>query len=248
MTHTEKYELPIIEGTDVIDYEPFNEGMGKIEEVLENNENLVQEAVDDVAEMGDTLDQKMQEVNQALEQTETDVNSALEQTTESINESVNTKLGKISEFVLAKRYSVPDETYYFGSQSGNLRVPISSVSPIINRGATLTDNRFTIPAGTQSGIPVSKIDLDITVEPTGGGGEFNGNCNTTLELWRYRQNQDNELIASEVVNTSVKTSIHLSGLATMSGGEYLYFILSSGYTHKLVDTMNLTVENIGMNN
>ncbi len=247
MTHTEKYELPIIEGTDIIDYEPFNEAMEKIEDVLETSENAVQEAVDDVAEMGDTLNQKVQEVNQALEQTETNVNASLEQTTENINESVNNKLGKISEFVLAKRYSVPDETYYFGSQSGNLRVPISSVSPIINRGATLTDNRFTIPIGSQSGIPVSKIDLDITVEPTGGGGEFNGMCNTTLELWRHRQN-DNELIASEVVNTSVKTSLHLSALATMSGGEYLYFILSSGYTHKLVDTMNLTVENIGMNN
>ena len=53
MTHTEKYELPIIEGTDVIDYEPFNEAMGKIEGAISDNETLVQEAVDDVAEMGD---------------------------------------------------------------------------------------------------------------------------------------------------------------------------------------------------
>ena len=81
MTHTEKYELPIIEGTDVIDYEPFNEGMEKIEEVLENNENLVQEAVDDVAEMGDTLNQKVAEVNQALEQSESNVETSLEETT-----------------------------------------------------------------------------------------------------------------------------------------------------------------------
>ena len=41
MTHTEKYELPIIEGTDVIDYEPFNEAMLKIEAILEDLENAI---------------------------------------------------------------------------------------------------------------------------------------------------------------------------------------------------------------
>ena len=248
MTHTEKYVLPIIEGTDVIDYEPFNEGMEKIEEVLENNENLVQEAVDDVAEMGDTLNQKVQEVNQALEQTETNVNQALEQTTDEINESVNNKLGKISMFTLARLYSVPSETYYFGSQSGNLRLPISSVTPTIQRGSTLTDNRFTVDYASQTGTPVSKVDLDIIVEPTGGGGEFNGMCNTTIELWKHHSATGSVKVDELTVNTSVKTPIRFTSLVTASGGTSFYFVLISGYTHQLLDTMKLTVENIGMNN
>ena len=248
MTHTEKYELPIIEGTDVIDYEPFNEGMEKIEEVLENNENLVQEAVDDVAEMGDTLNQKVQEVNQALEQTETDVETSLEETTQNLTNMVNQSLSKISEFTIARLYSVPSETYYFGSQSGNLRLPISSVTPTIQRGSTLTDNRFTVDYASQTGTPVSKVDLDIIVEPTGGGGEFNGMCNTTIELWKHHSATGSVKVDELTVNTSVKTPIRFTSLVTASGGTTFYFILTSGYTHQLLDTMKLTVENIGMNN
>ena len=248
MTHTEKYELPLIEGTDVIDYAPFNEGMEKIEDAIEHNETLVQEAVDDVAQMGDTLDQKMLEVNQALEQTEQDVNASLEQTTEDLTNMVNQSLDRISKFTIARKYDVPDETYYFGSQSGNLRVPISSVTPTIQRGTTLTDNRFTVDYASQSGTPVSKVDLDITVETTGGDGLFNGACNTKIQLYKTHTATGSVLVDEQIVNTSVKTSIHFSSLVTASGGTSFYFVVSSGYTHKLVDTMKLTVENIGMNN
>ena len=248
MTHTEKYELPLIEGTDVIDYEPFNEGMEKIEEVLENNENLVQEAVDDVAEMGDTLNDKVAEINQALEQTESDVNSALEQTTQDLTNMVNNSLDRISKFTIARLYTVPSETYYFGSQSGNLRIPISSVTPTIQRGTTLTDNRFTVDYASQSGVPVSKVDLDVIVEPTGNDGTFNNMIFTTIELWKHHSATGSEKIDEITVNTSVKTPIHFTSLVTASGGTSFYFIMTSGYTHQLLDTMKLTVENIGMNN
>lgn len=248
MTHTEKYELPLIEGTDVIDYAPFNEGMEKIEDAIEHNETLVQEAVDDVAEMGDTLNEKVEEINQALEDTKQDVNDSLEQTTQDLTEMVNNSLDRISKFTIARRYEVPDETYYFGSQSGNLRLPISSIAPVIQRGTTLTDNRFTIDYASSTGTPVSKVDLDIIVENTGGEGTFNGACNTTIELWKTHSATGSVLVDSQTVNTSVKTPIHFSTLLTASGGTSFYFIISSGYTHKLVDSMKLTVENIGMNN
>ena len=248
MTHTEKYELPIIEGTDVIDYEPFNEAMGKIEGAIGDNETLVQEAVDDVAEMGDTLNQKVQEVNQALEDTESSVDDALEETTENLTDMVNQSLDRISKFTIAKKYDVPDETYYFGSQSGNLRLPISSLTPTIQRGTTLTDNRFPVDYASQSGAPVSKVDLDINVEPTGGDGVYNGVCNVTVELWKAHPGTGSEKVDSLTINSSVKTPIHFTSLVTAIGGTYFYFVVSSGYTHKLVDTMKLTVENIGMNN
>ena len=248
MTHTEKYELPIIEGTDVIDYEPFNEAMGKIEGAISDNETLVQEAVDDVAEMGDTLNQKVQEVNQALEETETNVQDSLDETTTNLTNMVNESLDRISKFTIARRYEVPDETYYFGSQSGNLRLPISSIAPIIQRGQTLTDNRFSVDYASQSGTPVSKVDVEFTVEPTGGDGVFNGACNTTIELWKVHSATGSAKVDELTLNTSVKTPIHFSTFLTASGGTYFYFVISSGYTHKLVDTMKLTVENIGMNN
>ena len=254
MTHTEKYELPIIEGTDVIDYEPFNEGMEKIEEVLENNENLVQEAVDDVAEMGDTLDQKVQEINQALEQTETNVNQALEQTTDEINESVNNKLSKISMFTLARLYDVPEDTYIFGGDSGMLILPITSLTPSLSRIAENitppTNNRFYItPTTSAASSPVSKIDVSFEVQPTGDteGMEFDINKYIKVELL-YNKQSGSEVVKEWYKNTSVRTPIDFSYLAT-SSASYSYFIrISSPFQLKLIGQMQLTVENIGMNN
>ena len=254
MTHTEKYELPIIEGTDVIDYEPFNEGMEKIEEVLEASENAVQEAVDDVAEMGDTLNQKVAEVNQALEQTETNVNQALEQTTDEINESVNNKLGKISMFTLARRYDIPEDTYIFGGDSGMMILPITSVTPSLSRIAENitppSNNRFYItPTVSSASSPVSKIDVSFEVEPTGDteGMEFDINKYIKVELM-YGSPAGSTVVKEWYKNTSVRTPIDLSYLGTSSSA-YNYFIkVSSPFQLKLIGQMQLTVENIGMNN
>ena len=157
-------------------------------------------------------------------------------------------IDRISKFTIARLYTVPSETYYFGSQSGNLRIPISSVTPTIQRGTTLTDNRFTVDYASQSGVPVSKVDLDVIVEPTGNDGTFNNMIFTTIELWKHHSATGSEKIDEITVNTSVKTPIHFTSLVTASGGTSFYFIMTSGYTHQLLDTMKLTVENIGMNN
>ena len=251
MTHTEKYELPIIEGTDVIDYAPFNEGMEKIEDAIEHNETLVQEAVDDVAEMGDTLNQKVQEVNQALEQTEQDVNASLEQTTTDLNNEVDSKLNRISKFVLARQYTIPGETYLFGSESGTINFPLTEVTPSISRIADVTtpsNNRFYIPMASQAANPVSKIDFECTVEPTAINETYNGACNTRIEVLKDRPGLGSEVVASAYVNTSVKTTIKLSGLATSSGGTAFRVTLASDYSHQIVGAASLTVENIGINN
>lgn len=251
MTHTEKYELPIIEGTDVIDYEPFNEGMEKIEEVLENNENLVQEAVDDVAEMGDTLNQKVAEVNQALEQTEENVNASLEQTTESINTSVNSKLDRISKFNVVRSYDVPSETYLYGSESGTLYFPITSLTPTISRVAdiqTPTNNRFYCLYGGATGVPVTKIDFTCTVEPTAINESYNGDCNTKVEIVKYRSGQSSVVMGECYVNTSNKTTINITCLTTASGGDSFGIIFNSNYSHQVVGKATLTTEDVGLKN
>ena len=250
MTHTEKYELPIIEGTDVIDYEPFNEGMEKIEEVLENNENLVQEAVDDVAEMGDTLNQKVQEVNQALEQTEENVNASLEQTTESINASVNSKLDRISKFNVVRSYDVPSETYLYGSESGTLYFPITSLTPSLSRVAdvqTPTNNRFYCAYASQTGTPITKIDFTCTVEPTAINESYNGDCNTKVEIVKYGVG-DSVTIGESYINTSNKTTVNITCLTTASGGNNFGIIFNSNYSHQVVGKATLTTENVGINN
>lgn len=251
MTHTEKYELPIIEGTDVIDYEPFNEGMEKIEEVLEASENAVQEAVDDVAEMGDTLNQKVQEVNQALEQTEENVNASLEQTTESINTSVNSKLDRISKFNVVRSYDVPSETYLYGSESGTLYFPITSLTPTISRVAdiqTPTNNRFYCLYGGATGVPVTKIDFSCTVEPTAINESYNGDCNTKVEIVKYRSGQSSVVVGECYVNTSNKTTINISCLTTASGGDSFGIIFNSNYSHQVVGKATLTTEDVGLKN
>lgn len=248
MTHTEKYELPIIEGTDVIDYEPFNEGMEKIEEVLENNENLVQEAVDDVAEMGDTLNEKVAEVNQALEQTETNVNQALEQTTGDLTNMVNNKLNRMSTYYCVRNYAIPDDTYYFGSDSGNMLFPLGTLTPTVQRGATILDNKFSFPGANQSGTPVSVANFDFEVIPTASEGAFNGDCYVEVEFIKYRPGQTSVTLGKQRINTSVQTPIHATCLVTGNNGEHVGIILRSNYTHKLVGYATLTVENIGMNN
>lgn len=251
MTHTEKYELPIIEGTDIIDYEPFNEAMGKIEDVLETNENAVQEAVDDVAEMGDTLNEKVQEVNYALSQTEENVNTSLEQTTESINESVNSKLDRISKFNVVRSYDVPAETYLYGSESGTLYFPITSLTPTISRVAdvqTPTNNRFYCALGTQTGVPLTKVDFTCTVEPTAINESYNGECNTKVEIVRYRVGQSSVTIGECYINTSNKTTINITCLTTASGGDSFGIIFNSNYSHQVVGKATLTTENVGINN
>ena len=251
MTHTEKYELPIIEGTDVIDYEPFNEGMEKIEEVLEASENAVQEAVDDVAEMGDTLNQKVQEVNQALEQTESNVNTSLEQTTESINASVNSKLDRISKFNVVRSYDVPTETYLYGSESRTLYFPITSLTPTISRVAdvqTPTNNRFYCALGTQTGVPLTKVDFTCTVEPTAINESYNGDCNTKVEIIRYRTGQSSVVIGESYINTSNKTTVNITCLTTANGGDSFGIVFNSNYSHQVVGKATLTTENVGINN
>ena len=251
MTHTEKYELPIIEGTDVIDYEPFNEGMEKIEEVLENNENLVQEAVDDVAQMGDTLNEKVAEVNQALEQTESNVNASLEQTTESINASVNSKLDRISKFNVVRSYDVPSETYLYGSESGTLYFPITSLTPTISRVAdvgTPQNNRFYCLYGGATGVPVTKINFSCTVEPTATNETYNGDCNTKVEIVKYRTGQSSVVMGECYVNTSNKTTINITCLTTASGGDSFGIIFNSNYSHQVVGKATLTTEDVGLKN
>lgn len=251
MTHTEKYELPIIEGTDVIDYEPFNEGMEKIEEVLEASENAVQEAVDDVAEMGDTLNQKVQEVNQALEQTEENVNFSLEQTTEAINESVNSKLDRISKFNVVRSYDVPTETYLYGSESGTLYFPITSLTPTISRVADVTtpsNNRFYCAYASQTGAPLTKVDFTCTVEPTAINESYNGDCNTKVEIIKYRAGQSSVVIGESYINTSNKTTVNITCLTTASGGDSFGIVFNSNYSHQVVGKATLTTENVGINN
>lgn len=251
MTHTEKYELPIIEGTDVIDYAPFNEGMEKIEDAIEHNETLVQEAVDDVAQMGDTLDQKMLEVNQALEQTEQDVNTSLEQTTENLTNMVNSSLNRISKFNVVREYDVPTETYLYGSDSGTLYFPITSLTPTLSRVAdiqTPTNNRFYCLYGGATGVPVTKIDFTCTVEPTAINETYNGECNTKVEIVKYRSGQSSVVMGECYVNTSNKTTINISCLTTASGGDSFGIIFNSNYSHQVVGKAMLTTENIGINN
>lgn len=255
MTHTEKYELPLIEGTDVIDYAPFNEGMNKIENALDESDTRVQEAIDDVAEMGDTLNQKVQEVNQALEQTESDVNQSLQETTDAINESVNNKLSKISMFTLARRYDIPEDTYIFGGDSGLLILPITSLTPNLNRVAEgisqPSNNTFYISPSVVGASPVSKIDLEFEVEPTGDseGMEFDINKYVRVELRQFSVSQGTYITVKDwYINTSVRTPISFSYLATASTNSGFTFRVSSPYQMKLIGQMQLTVENIGMNN
>lgn len=251
MTYTENYELPLIEGTDVIDYAPYNESMGKIDEALNTMGDNVQEAKDDVAEMGDTLTQKMGEVDQALQDTVDNVNASLEQTTQDLNDEVDSKLGRISKFVLARYYEVPDDTYLYGGESGYLILPITSVSPTLNRieGVSApTNNRFkVVPTVSASGTPVSKIDIDFEVEQTGGDGTFDINKYTKIELMRNDGGGGN-VVAEQYINTSVRTPIHFTYLATGSGITEYLIRLSSPYSCKLLGNMAFTIENIGMNN
>lgn len=252
MTHTEKYELPIIEGTDVIDYGPFNEGMEKIENALDESDTKVQEAIDDVAEMGDTLNQKVQEVNEALEQTEENVNTSLEQTTESINESVNSKLDRISKFNVVRSYDVPTETYLYGSDSGTLYFPITSLTPTISRIADVqipTNNRFYCAYTTPTGAPLTKVDFTCTVEPTAINESYNGDCNTKVEIIKYRAGaQPSVVIGESYINTSNKTTINITCLTTASGGDTFGIIFNSNYSHQVVGKATLTTENVGINN
>lgn len=251
MTYTENYELPLIEGTDVIDYAPYNESMGKIDEALNTMGDNVQEAKDDVAEMGDTLTQKMGEVDQALQDTVDNVNASLEQTTEDLNAEVDSKLNRISKFILARQYEIPTETYLYGSESGALVFPITSVTPTISRVAdvqTPQNNRFYGLYAGQTGTPVVKVDFSCTVEPTTSNESYVGDCNTILELVKYRSGQSS-VIASEVItNTSVKTTISLSALITSSGGDTFGFVLRSNYSHQVLGNASFTLEDIGMKN
>lgn len=251
MQYTENYELPLIEGTDVIDYAPYNESMNKVDTALNNMGDNVQEAKDDVAEMGDTLTQKMGEVDQALQDTIDNVNASLEQTTQDLNTEVDSKLNRISKFVLGRQYDVPTETYLYGSESGTINFPITEVTPTISRVADVStpqNNRFYIPMASQSGTPVSKIDFTCTVEPTAINESYNGECNTRIEILKDGTGYSSQVIAEAYVNTSVKTTINLSGLATASGGNSFRVTLASNYAHQIVGKASLTVENIGINN
>lgn len=255
MNYTENYELPLIEGTDVIDYAPYNESMGKIDEALNTMGDNVQEAVDDVAQMGDTLNQKVQEVNEALEQTESDVNQSLQETTDAINESVDNKLSKISMFTLARRYEIPEDTYIFGGDSGLLILPITSLTPNLNRVAEgisqPSNNTFYISPSVMGSSPVSKIDLEFEVEPTGDseGMEFDINKYVRVELRQFSVSQGAYTTVKDwYINTSVRTPINFTYIATASANSGFTVRVSSPYQMKMVGQMQLTVENIGMNN
>lgn len=262
MNYTENYELPLIEGTDVIDYAPYNESMNKVDTALNDMGDDVQEAKDDVAEMGDTLNQKVQEVNEALEQTESDVNEALQQTESNVNTSlqqttdeltgmVNSKLSRISKFVIAKTYEIPEDTYYYGSESGILVAPLTSLTPKLSRvdeiaTGQMSNNSFpTVPTVSASSRPVCKIDFDIEVEPTSLSESYNGACNTTLQLF-YNSGAGGVLVDEIEINTSRRTPIHYSNLVTSSANGKFFFRLNSNYAHKVVGLMKLTVEDIGM--
>ena len=254
MNYTEKYELPLIEGNDVIDYAPFNEGMEKIENALDESDTKVQEAVDDVAEMGDTLNEKVQEVNGALEQTENDVNQSLQETTDAINESVNNKLNKMSVFTLARRYDIPNDTYIFGGDSGTLILPITSLTPTLDRVASgvqaPSSNTFYIRAATTGGTPVSKINIDFEVEPNAeGDNEFTINKYVRVELRQMQGGGNYVTVKDWYINCSVRTPIHFEYLGTASGVGYGFVVrLTSPIDMKLIGQMSLTVEDIGMNN
>lgn len=253
MTYTENYELPLIEGTDIIDYEPYNESMGKIDEALNSMDDNVQEAKDDVDQMGDTLDQKMLEINQALEQTEGNVNQALEQTTEDLTNMVNNNLSRISKFNVVRSYDVPTETYLYGSESGTLLFPITSLTPSISRVDTSAvgtpqNNRFYCALSSQYAIPVTKIDFTCTVEPTAINETYNGECNTRVQIIRYRAGQSSVTIGECYVNTSNKTTINITCLTTSSGGDSFGIAFISNYSHQVVGKATLTTENVGMNN
>ena len=92
MNYTENYELPLIEGTDVIDYAPYNESMNKVDTALNDMGDNVEQVNDNMATLTDRFNEQVSEIHTALQQTESDVNAALEQTTEDINASVNSQL------------------------------------------------------------------------------------------------------------------------------------------------------------
>ena len=91
MQETTNYELPIIEGTDIPNYAPFNEAMNKIDENVKRIDDgltVQTERVDSVVEeVETTLGETVTEINNTLQETKTEIETEVD---EALSSAVNT--------------------------------------------------------------------------------------------------------------------------------------------------------------
>lgn len=136
MQYTENYDLPIIEGTDIPNYAPFNEGMNKIDEALNDMGTDVTEAVANT-------NQAVQEVRDEMGDLSDAVTGELEQTKTDITNQVNDTLVDFPIYLLAGRLNTP-ANYQICGDTGNDVLPLSAneFMKIQNNGIVVEDNRF----------------------------------------------------------------------------------------------------------
>ena len=228
--------------------------MEKIENALENNENLVQEAVDDVAEMNDTLNTKMSEVDDELANTIESVNNSLHDTTENINQTVNERIGRMSTFVLAKKMQVEADTYNFGGENGVLIFPLNSLSAIdgLNYKTDVIGwdgNRIVwYQGGTATSRESFKLDFHCGVE--GMGESFNVGDEVNVKLVTFLGNATNVVQEINVPVQQNNFSIDLSSIFIMAAmTTRMYIVLNSASPKQLSgEDAFITIEKLGMDN
>lgn len=235
MQYTENYELPIIEGTDVPNYAPYNECANKVDDALGDMATDVAESVASVNVIKTELEQEMNDFSEEMQQT-------LDTTVQEINTNVNDRLSATPRYKLALGMDYP-RGYRIGGQTGNDRIPISDFE-FSKTYATVVndDNSFS----NQSVAPVpsvlAKISLDICVS--------NEEENGTIEIDLVRHDPTgNTTINSRVFSlVGGNNNVHLETITNInfSNSSKFYFVVSSNESKTLWGKNYLTVENIGL--
>lgn len=244
MKYTNNYDLPIIEGTDIPNYAPFNEGMNKIDEALHDLSTDVSEAVAEVNAV-------RTQVEDDLRDAKAEINESLEQTTEEINTSVASTLARAPKFVTAFRYNFNSDNYAFGGESGTLCFPVSANKELNKKADTivLNGNKIQSRYSKAQSTWINKFVLDFTFK------------SDTVTTNRVNVALKHVNAGGTVTTLSVKTfwiennegTIHFESILNMNGidsgdpaGYYVEIsALSDAY---LFDTSILTIENMGVDN
>jgi len=159
-TYTENYELPIIEGTDVISRVPHNEGMTKIDTTLKKVADDTSTAVADVNQVKVNMEQEMSDFSQEM-------HSTLDKTVTQINTTVDNKLANVSEYLLAGQLNT-GSMYQICGQTGHNKFPLSQ-SEFMNydtRKIALYNDNFQNKY-TSSATRYVKVTVDMVVGSDG---------------------------------------------------------------------------------
>lgn len=257
MQYTENYELPLIEGSDVIDYAPFNEAMGKIDNDLKTKEDEITEVSDDFTELQDNVNQSVERMNQSLEQTTEQLNQTLSDSIDEMQSYVQNNVSKKAEVILAQVFNIGYQEQSFGGESGVLRIPLNSLikrkNYIDTTKVRITSNNtieFMEPA-TSTNVPCYKATIRIPIISESADGTWNSQNNVMMRQRKVPSSGSSEVRDSIVKNMSQGEGyIELTTLITHgSNNETFEFDLLSDYTQYFNSgTGILIIEDTGMRN